>query len=182
MLILNIILIFFLYAIIFAVLFSFGYAWLSLAPWVPTKKDDLKRIDKLAKLKKGQTFLDMGCGTGTVCAYIAKRNPKSRVIGIELAWPIYLFTKIKTAFSGPKNLEIVFGNALKYDIKKIDVIYVFGLTGTVNKKIKRKILKEMNQKAKLISYVFKIKDWENGKTIKHKENDKTYSLYVYQKR
>gem|GEM_PF-2179300 len=35
------------------------FAWFSLAPWVPTKSSDLKRIHELIALKKGQNFLEI---------------------------------------------------------------------------------------------------------------------------
>jgi SAM-dependent methyltransferase len=160
--------------------FSSIYAWLSLAPWVPSNRSDLKRIHTLSKLKPGQTFLEMGCGNGRVCRYIAKKNPKANVIGIELAFPFYLFTKIQVFFCGPKNLTILWGNALKHDIPNIDVIYVYGLTKTINAKLKTKIENEMKTSGKFISYVFPFKKWKYKQTI-HKPSPKEFRIYIYEK-
>ncbi|PIR55101.1 hypothetical protein COU74_02880 [Candidatus Peregrinibacteria bacterium CG10_big_fil_rev_8_21_14_0_10_36_19] len=166
--------------ILFLILASIVYAWVSLAPWVPTSNKDLNRLHKIAKLKKGETFLEMGCGNGRVCTYIARKNPSAKVIGIELALPFYLFTKIRVMIFGPKNLKIIFGNALKYDISNIDVIYVFGLMETVNKEIKKKIEKELPKNSRFISYIFTIKEW-SGQKETHKETDKTSGIHVYMK-
>ena len=165
--------------VIIVILVSIVFAWFSLAPWVPTLSKDLKRINKIAKLKPGQTFLELGCGDGRVCSYIARQNPKAKVIGIELAFPFYVFTKLRVALCGPKNVQIVFGDALKYDISDIDVLYVFGLMETVNKKIKQKIDKQMKPKAKLISYVFAMQKW-SGKETKYKEGKNISGIYVYE--
>jgi hypothetical protein len=35
------------------------FAWLSLAPWVPTKNSDLARINTLMALKKNHRFLEV---------------------------------------------------------------------------------------------------------------------------
>lgn len=161
-------------------LLSLVYAWISLAPWVPTRAKDLARIQKIIDLKPGQTFVEMGCGNGRVCKYIAENNPKAKVVGIELAIIFYLITKIRIWISGPENLEIRFGNALKYDITNADIIYVFGLIETINEPIKKKVLAEMKPGAKLISYNFAMKSWP-GKTTKYKEDPRITSIYVYER-
>jgi precorrin-6B methylase 2 len=168
------------YIIGFLFLFSAAYAWLSLAPWVPTPNKELKRIDKIVRLKPGQIFVEMGCGNGRVCTYIAKKNPTAKVVGIELALPFYLFTKLSVTLFGPRNLSIVFGNALKYDISNVDVLYVYGLTNSLNNQIKKKISKEMPSKAKLISYVFSMKKW-SGKATTVKGSKGHADIFVYQK-
>ena len=155
------------------------YAWISLAPWVPTAKKDLERINKIADLKPGQTFLEIGCGNGRVCTYIAKENPENKIIGIELAFPFYLFVKIKTALFGPGNLEVIFGDALKFDISKVDSIYVFGLIETVNGVLKRKIEKEMPPNSKFISYVFSMKEWDGVQATYG--GDKERKIHAYAK-
>lgn len=162
------------------VAFSLFYAWLSLAPWVPSNMSDRKRIHDISNLKSGQVFLEMGCGNGRVCSYIARKNPSATVIGIELAFPFYLFTKIRTFLFGPKNLKIVFGNALKYNISNVDILYVYGLTDSVNNQIKQKIEAEMKPEARFISYVFRIKKWK-GKERIFKEKTTKFPIYLYEK-
>lgn len=162
------------------VAFSLFYAWLSLAPWVPSNLSDRKRIHDIADLKSGQIFFEMGCGNGRVCSYIARKNPSAKVIGIELAFLFYVFTKIRTFLFGPKNLKIIFGDALKYDISDVDVLYVYGLTDSVNNKIKQKIEAEMKPGAKFISYVFPIKEW-GGKQTVYKPHSKEFAIHVYEK-
>jgi tRNA G46 methylase TrmB len=66
--------------IFFFIALSFAYTGLSLAPWVPTKKTDLERINQIAQLKKGEKFLEIGCGDAKVCHFIAKNNPFVQVV------------------------------------------------------------------------------------------------------
>ena len=167
-----------LHFILIIILVSIVLAWMSLAPWVPTKNKDLKRINQIADLQPGQKFFEMGCGNGRVCSYIAQQNPEVEVVGIELAFLFYLYARLRAHFWGPKNLKIIFGNALKYDIADVDVIYVFGLTDTVNKQIKQKIVREMKLGAKLVSYCFSMKEWE-GISTTHKDHDKEFPIHVY---
>lgn len=155
------------------------YAWFSLAPWVPTNLSDLKKINAIAHLKKGQTFVELGCGNGRVCGFIAKHNPEASVVGVELAFVMYLITRIRVALFGPRNLRVVFGDALKYDISDADVLYVYGLTKTVNARLKSKILHEMKSGAVFISYVFALKKWPGkSQTYTGKRN---FNIHVYSK-
>lgn len=165
--------------IAFLIIVSVIYAWSSLAPWAPTPLKDLERINKIANLKPRQVFVELGAGNGRVCSYIAKKNPSAKVIGIELAFLFYLFTKIKVLLFGPRNLKIVFGDALKYDISKADILYVYVLTKGLNGVIKNKMIKEMPKKAKLISYVFPITEWSGTKKT-HNESGKASNIYVYE--
>ncbi|MFC1678399.1 hypothetical protein ACFLZ9_01530, partial [Patescibacteria group bacterium] len=85
-----------LFIILIVVLFSVALASMSLAPWVPTKKRDLKRILKLAEMKEGGIFYDLGCGDGRVASYIINNSQeKVRAVGLELAIPFYLICKVR---------------------------------------------------------------------------------------
>lgn len=159
-------------------LFSFGFVGLSIAPWVPSRRKDRERINKLANLKAGQVFYELGCGGGGVCRHIAKKNPGAKVIGIELSTPVFIVAKLRGLF-GPKNMEIRFGNALKADLSDGDVLFTFALTDSINKKLKPKSYKELKSGAKVLSYVFEINDWK-GKVRVDKPSDKSFSIFTYE--
>lgn len=125
--------------IIFLVILWACFSFFSLAPWVPTKKKDLKRIHSIVNLKKSETFLEIWCGTSLVWLYIAKNNPESRVVWVELSPVLYLISRIKVFLSGCKNIEIRFANALKMDFSEFDVLYVFWLPETITHKLFPKI-------------------------------------------
>lgn len=149
------------------------------APWVPTMKADFKRINDLSELKPGSTFIELGCGDARVCIALAEINSKVQFVGIEKSFIFYLIAQARVLLSGAKNVKIVYGDALKYDLSTADVVYVFGMAETVEKKIIKKIEKHFSAKKKLISYVFKIDSLRNKEFhSKPTENDK--SIYVYQ--
>ena len=62
------------------------YAGISLAPWVPTRKRDIERLQDILRLQSGECFLEIGCGDARVCRAIAKMFPKNEIFGIELAF------------------------------------------------------------------------------------------------
>jgi len=160
---------------------SLALASLSLAPWMPTRNKDLEQVDHIINLKPKQIFLEFGCGTARVSSYIAKKNPDCEIIGIEYSIPLFVYSRIKWKLVWPKNMTVQFGNAFKYPLHTIDVIYTFGMPKTINKPLKKKLLKEMKSWAKFVSYVFKIEDREWWATIHH-EWTKNYSwVYVFTK-
>ncbi|MBU3964633.1 hypothetical protein KJ562_02870 [Patescibacteria group bacterium] len=169
--------IFFIIALIF--LLSLTVSSFSIAPWVPCKKKDLERINRLAGLKSGELFCELGCGDGRVCRYIAKKNPESRIVGIELSLPIFLWAKLIELFFKSDNMKIKFGNALKYNLSEMDVIYTYALVQSINGKLKNKFEKEMKNGAKVLSYAFIINEWK-GKTYFDRPDSKSLPIYIYE--
>jgi precorrin-6B methylase 2 len=173
-----------LFTFTFAIMFVLGvvifYAYVFLAPWVPTPAKELQRINRLAALRPGDVFYEVGCGTARVSAFIAKNNPHSQVIGIELVPPLYLVARLGKALSGLKNLHIEFGDAFERDYSGADVVYVYGLPRTVNGKLKTKLEKELKPGARLISYAFTVREW-NGSGQKDKSSKEQTGINVYTK-
>ncbi len=164
------------YIILLISIFSF----FSLAPWVPTKSSDLSRIHKILWLKPWEKFLEIWCWTAKVSLYLAKHNPEAHVTGIELSPLLFIFSKLRVYFSGLKNINIIYWNALKQDFSTFDVFYIFGLPETVTKKIAPKLLEQMNDTARFFSYCF-IMNNDNFIQTQHKEQKNVYSIYEYTK-
>lgn len=174
-------LLFLVYLIMWVLGVTLVYAYLSLAPWVPTPKKELERINRLANLKRGDLFYEIGCGTAIVSSYIAKKNPEAEVVGIELAVPIFLLARFLNKFKKLKNLRIEFGNAFAKDYSNADVVYIYGLPKSVNGKLKAKLEKELKPGARFISYAFTVNDWKGSGGHKDKPNAGDVSLNVYVK-
>lgn len=165
--------------ILIIVLTPIAIAAFSLAPWMPMKSGDLARINKLAKLREGEIFYEIGFGDSRVCRYIAIQNPQAHVLGIEMAMPLYLFAKLKNLIFPVKNLTLIYGNALNRDLSKVDVIYTFAMQKSLNSKLKEKFLKELKKNAKIISYVFSMKEWEGEKYTDKSVKKGGMPIHVY---
>jgi len=157
-------------------LFSIVWAYLSFAPWLPSLKRDSKRIFKLADLKSGQTFYDLGCGTGKVVFYAAKHYPV-KAIGLELALPFYLICQARKIFFLGKNATFKFKDLYTENLALADVIYIFGTPKTINLKLKQKLEKELKSGSRVISYAFKINDWTP--TVVDKPSVKDIPIFLY---
>lgn len=165
---------------LFSIFFISIFSFFSLAPWVPTKKNDIKRINDLIKLKKWEKFLEIWSWTALVSIWIAKLNPDSEIIWIELSPFLFFVSKIKLYFVKEKNIKIIYWNALKLDLSNFDVIYVFWLVDTISKKLYPKLKLINNKNFRFISYCFK---FSNNKVFSEKRFKIEWenSIYVYKK-
>lgn len=156
--------------------YNIAFSVISFAPWVPTRARDLYRIFKLAALKDGQIFYDLGCGDGKVIFYAAK-NFKVKAIGLEISLPMYLLCQIKRIILNKRNIKFKLKNLFKENLSKADVVYFFGLPDTINNKLILKLKKELKPGCKIISYSFKINGWTPAFVDKPAEKD--LPIYVY---
>ncbi len=140
-----------LFAALFILLLIIG--GFSLAPWVPTKKRDIKRINILAKLQKNETLYELGCGDGRVCHALAELNPKANIIGIELSPLLFLLAKLRSIVVPCPNLKLLRANIFHSDFSDADVIYVFGRPDTLER-MQAHIRKHQTKSIRIISYSF----------------------------
>lgn len=148
----------------------------SFAPWVPCRNRDLKRIFKLADLKYGEIFYDLGCGDGKTVVFAAK-NFNAQAIGIEFSLPLFIICKIRQIINYNQKIKFKWKNLFNEDISKADVIYFFGIPKTIKNKLKEKIKREAKPGMRVISYVFKVEGWEPELIDKPSEND--LAIYLY---
>lgn len=159
-----------LFLLTFLTLISFLWVF---APYFPTRKGHLELIKKVVQLKPNETFYELGCGDARVSLAIAKAYPKAQVIGLEMAGPLFLWAWVKAKLSDCKNLNIKWKNIFWHNFSDADVVYVFGMTESLNKKLKEKFLAELKPGTRIVSYVFTMKDWAGkSETFQGKISDK----------
>ena len=156
-------------------LISVGIAAVSFAPWVPMRRKDVARVVRLANLKRGEVFYDLGCGDGRTVFAVAKQT-EAVAIGIELAFPLYLFCLIRKWLTRSR-AQFMWRNLFKVSMAKADVIYVFGMPKTLAKKFKDKVERECKPGTRILSYVFMVEGWTP--VNKDRPTDKDSSIYTY---
>ena len=164
--------------VVFCLLLS-GTAIVSIAlrvPYVPTKKTVIDKIFKTIKLKKGETFYDLGCGDGRMLIEAEKRT-QANVIGYEIAPLIYLYAQIKKLFYRSK-AKIYYKNFFKEKLNNADVIFCYLMPFQL-KKLALKIKKECKKGTQIVSNTFKIEGLNPEKIIVKNPIEKTPTLYFY---
>jgi SAM-dependent methyltransferase len=167
-----------LFIIIFVLLASAAYAAHRGAPWVPTWKKDLLRIEKLARLQKNEKFIELGCGTGRVCRSLSK-NSQAEIYGIELSILQWMCAIVLTFLSSRakrvntsgvegsldslRSLEMTrpiffLGDVFHHDFSSYDVVYMFLMPETYAK-LRDKLTSELKPGSRVISYVWPVPGW-----------------------
>jgi SAM-dependent methyltransferase len=158
---------------IFVVSFFIGALFGS--PWLPTRKEDFKRIEKLIELKPNMIFYDLGSGSGELLFYLAQKY-KIKCVGIEISPLLYAYSKFKSLFY--KNVDIKYGNFLRYDLSLADVIYAF-LTPNLYSKLEKKIKNDVKKESTLI--LLSTWPFQNKKPHKISKEDKKITYYLYKR-
>ncbi len=162
---------------IFIILCSLVVSCLSIAPFAPTRKKDLERINKVMAPSKWQKILEIGFWDGRVSRYLAKNNKECEFIWLELSPLFFLVWKVISLYSPQKNLKLRLKNAFKEDLSSYDYIYIFWMPDVLKKRLKDKFLEEMKSWAKIISYCFEIEDWP-WEIIKNKPTPDKLSIFT----
>ncbi len=168
----------FFFLLFFLLLFTFVYGSLSAAPWVPGRTSDVKRFVELVEIKPGQLMYDLGCGDGRfVCA---AATAGARAVGFEVSLLPYFLAQVRRLMltkEARARCEIRFKNFWKISLHEVDVLYCF-LLPEVYDRLKEKCERELKPTAKVVVYVWAMKDWEP--VVVNKCTDRPV-MYVYEK-
>ncbi len=138
------------------------------SPYVPTKQKELLFFLKEAGIKKGQVFIELGCGDGRVVR-AAVREYGARGFGLDINPLLIWWARLRTWFAGVRNIEYRTQNIFNADIAQADIVYLF-LMPELIAKLSDKLNRELKEGSLVISHGFKVKGWEPylEKTISHK--------------
>ena len=143
------------FAIIILALGVLFLRWaMSLAPWVPTKKEAIERLSWVIDIKPSENYLELGSWDGRVILSLAEKYPDSYFHWVEIVPYLYYIWRIRKSFLRLKNTNLSLWNALKMNYSQYQHIFVFWLPETIEKKVLPKFEKEAKIWTKLYSYAF----------------------------
>lgn len=168
----------FFFFFLLAILGTLAWGGISAAPWVPLWKKDTLRMLELAQVKPGEKVVDLGAGDARIIiAAVQEYNAKG--VGYELAILPYFIGWVRITLLGLHGKAILkYRNFFKEDLSDADVICAF-LTPAAMAKLKPKFEKEVKPGCRIVSYAFKIPDWQPTKI--DKPNKKRAAIYLYQR-
>lgn len=136
-----------------------GLSWFagSDAPYIPTKMDQMRKILRLAGVKKGKKFYELGSGDGRVVFAAAKLGADS--FGIEQSFLRVIYSRIKTRQKNIKKAHFYHGNIFARSYKDADIIYIYLLHKGVNK-LEEKLKKELGKGAIVITQTYHFPNWK----------------------
>lgn len=159
------------------------------SPYVMVDKIVIQRALKLANLKKGEVFYDLGCGRGDVLIKAGEMGAKA--IGFEISPYYYLYAKIRIGILklipfncssikkglNPRRVTVFYKNIYKTNLSKADVVYCY-LLPKMLEKLTPKFKKELKKGGRLISIGFPLKFENPCRVIKMKKS-KIYGHWVF---
>lgn len=141
---------------------------------VPSHPKVFSIFQKLPIDFTGKKIIDLGSGWGQFCYKIAKKYPNTLVIGYEISFIPYFFSKI---FFRKSNLRFYRKNFYQTNLNHFDIIFCYLFPDAMSH-LQKKFEKELSTKTIIISYTFKIHSWKEKD--QYILNDLFHSrLYVY---
>jgi len=169
---------FWLFVVIFLIIGVGSAAWAGVraAPWLPTRRDDIRRLFDLAELKPGETVYDLGCGDGRVLL-VAAEEYGARAVGFEISIVPYLAALVRRAMNPfRKNITVRFEDFYRTSLKEADLVYCF-LTPSAMQRLKTKFVRELRPGARVVSYTFSLGDLPG--VIRDKPTPKLPTAYLF---
>ncbi len=133
-------------------------AFVTGGPFVPSSKKAVDAMVALAKIRSGQTVIDVGSGDGRVLFAAAKKG--ANAIGIEINPYLVRFTQIK-AFLGAYRgrITVRWQNLWSADLTNADVVFVYLIPWKMDV-LAKKLKKELKPGSLVISNSFMFPDWK----------------------
>lgn len=157
----------------FAILFSIFFLWPFLfgAPFEPTRNKKVKKMIKLAKIKKGDRAVDLGSGDGRIVIALAKSGANAH--GYEINPILVLLSRWRIKRAGLKGKAFIhWKNFWNVNFRKYNVVMLFQFH-TIMDRLGKKLRKELKSKSRIISYYWKFPKWKPNKKI---ENIRLYKI------
>jgi len=141
-------------------------------PWQPTDMKRVKRMLEMAQLKPNEMVYDLGCGDGRILI-LAARKHGARAVGIEINPWLFALAWLRIFLLGlSSKVKVRLANIHDISIQDADVITIF-LFQNVNDRLRNKFWQELKPGARIVSYVWILKDWQPDLV------DNEFRLYKY---
>jgi SAM-dependent methyltransferase len=150
-------------AVIFYFLFIL-FAAMSGGPYVPSKTETVERMITRAKIKPGETFIDLGSGDGRLLIAAAKAG--ARAVGYEIHPFLVWWSRLRVKRAGLSDrIQILQKSLWEADVSLADVIGVY-LVDYRMAALEKKLQKELKPGTRVVSNGFRFPHWqpesENG--------------------
>ena len=155
-----------------------------IAPFVPSPVLVIQHMLKLADLRAGEVFFDLGAGDGRTVIMAAKAFG-ARAVGVELREDLAKKALSTIHDNGLENrVTIVNGDMFGVNLASADVVFLY-LTTSANEKIRGKLEAELKKGVRVVSHDYEIVGWKPVKVDNFCENPNlgypSHTIYLYKK-
>lgn len=148
---------------------------MSVAPYVSSPEEVVRKMLDTAQLKKGETLYDLGCGDGRIVV-MAARDYMAKAFGVEIREDLVSTAREQLKrFNLEGRVQIIQGDLFEADLSKADVVTIY-LTSSANEKLKHKLGRELRPSTRVVSHDFSIAGW---KPTEISEEPHGHTIYLY---
>ena len=157
-----------------AVILMISFIWPSGvgAPWVPTSREMVRKMLKMADIRPDDIIYDLGCGDGRLVITAARKYGASAV-GIEIDPLRYLWCQMMITILGLRNrVKIKYGNFFRHDLSPATVVTCYLLQET-NQKLEQVFKDTLQSGTRIVSNTFTFTEFN----LKQEDGDaRLYSI------
>lgn len=141
-------------------------------PSVPTKPDRVRTALRLADLRAGEAFFDLGCGDGRTLV-IAAREFGAFATGIEIGPVQCLVSWLNAARNGVRSrVRVKRWNFYAADVRAADIVFVYATTRELIR-LQAHLASQLREGARVVTVGSNFPDWDADKT------DRVNLIFVY---
>ena len=129
-------------------------------PWVPTRKERIRKALEMADIHPGNVVYDLGAGDGRVLLSAIQDFGAARGVGIEISPAHCAVGHIRALLRGIKpKVQMRRENFYRADIRDADVVFLYMTSGIVAR-LQSHLEEQLKPGARVVSIAFDFPDWQ----------------------
>lgn len=147
-------------------------------PFVPTPEEVVESMLALAEVGESDVLYDLGCGDGRIVITAAKKYG-CRGVGIDMDPDRIRESRANAAEAGIEDrVEFLQMDLFQADFSQATVVTLYLLT-EVNRKLRPKLLSELNPGTRVVSHDFDMGEWKADKETFVEDYWEVHSVYFW---
>lgn len=144
--------------------------------YVPTPKDIVRKMLRMARVRRGETVFDLGAGDGRILIE-AVREFGARAIGVEVDPERLARIRERLTATGTE-ATVIQGDFMEVNLSSADVIVIY-LSASVNARLASKLRNELKAGARVVSLDYVLPGWTLERELPVKSGGIARKIYSY---
>jgi SAM-dependent methyltransferase len=134
------------------------------AVWVPSPPEVIRAMLDVARVGPGDVVYDLGCGEGEIVIAAAVRHG-ARAVGVDIDPERIANARLNAARAGVTDrVTFVEQDLFATDVSPATVVTLY-LGPDVNRRLRPKLLRELQPGTRIVSHDFSMGDWTPERTV-----------------